>query len=482
MQTRNLYLYWIGPEYKLISILRNLIYLHSTNGKGYNVVLITDQNIRDYINDIPEYFSKLCPAHQADFVRVNVICDYGGLWMDSDTLVLDTLDSLFDLIDNKNGFFIKQNNDILWNGIFGSKKQTPLMFEWKKQMMAVLDEKKGMIDWCDIGNNMLRDMFKTNSELYNNYEIFNGLNNMYPVNYPSCVTEFINKPYENYKKIVREYQPLIVLVNSVYKSLNNKTTDEILKSNMPINYFINKSIENKSRITQTDTKSIENKAIISGTDTKSIENKSRITQTDNKTIFENIYKNKIWNNGNNNIPLSGPGSSIQNTIGTTKLLNDFVYNNNCTSVLDLGCGDLTWISNTRLFNDNSIKYTGIDVVESLIDNNSRRYPEKSFFCKDITKNSDFEFASLIIIRDVIFHLKNDEVLSIFDNIKNKFKFLLITSCKNKINTDIFDRWRFSEKNINNAPFNKSFDFIEKIEEPTFNRFVYIYAHDNFYTM
>ena len=163
-------------------------------------------------------------------------------------------------------------------------------------------------------------------------------------------------------------------------------------------------------------------------------------------------------------------------------MNDFVYINNCTSVLDLGCGDLTWISNTRLFNDNSIKYTGIDIVESLIDNNSRRYPEKSFFCKDITKNSDFEFASLIIIRDVIFHLKNDEVLSIFDNIKNKFKFLLITSCKNKINTNIFDRWRFSEKNINNAPFNKSFDFIEKIEEPTFNRFVYIYAHDNFYTM
>lgn len=31
----------------------------------------------------------MCPAHQADFVRVNVICDYGGIWLDSDTLVLE---------------------------------------------------------------------------------------------------------------------------------------------------------------------------------------------------------------------------------------------------------------------------------------------------------------------------------------------------------------------------------------------------------
>ena len=45
METRNVYLYWIGKEYKLISILRNLMYLHSTNGKGYKINLITDKNI-----------------------------------------------------------------------------------------------------------------------------------------------------------------------------------------------------------------------------------------------------------------------------------------------------------------------------------------------------------------------------------------------------------------------------------------------------
>ena len=244
MEIRKVFLYWVGKEYKLISILRKLIYLHSTNGKGYKVILITDKNINEYVKNIPSYFDNMIPAHQADFVRVNVICDYGGVWLDSDTLVLNSLDSLFDYIESKDGFFIKENNQILWNGIFGSKPNTPLMMEWKKQMITLLDIKFGKIGWSNIGSEMIGCIYKTNFEFYDNYKIFNGLDNLYPVNWHNCVTEYIDKPYENYKTIIRGYQPLIVLVNSVYKILEDKTEKEILNGNMPINYFINKSFEN----------------------------------------------------------------------------------------------------------------------------------------------------------------------------------------------------------------------------------------------
>lgn len=244
LQERNVFLYWIRKEYKFISILRNLIYLHSTNGIGYNVILITHENIHDYIDNIPKYFYDLCPAHQADFVRVYVICDYGGIWLDSDTLVLDSLDSLFDFIEKKNGFLIRQNNKILCNGIFGSKKRTNFMKKWKENLRINLDKTKGKIGWTDIGNKMLKELFNLNPSLFENYKIFFGLNNLYPVNWNNCVTELITKSYDNYKNIIRNYQPLIVLVNSVYKALENKTINEILNGNMPINYFINKSFEN----------------------------------------------------------------------------------------------------------------------------------------------------------------------------------------------------------------------------------------------
>lgn len=242
--TRNLFIYWIGKEYKLIKILRDLIYSHSKSGKGYQVHFINQDNIKQYLPKIPDYFYNLLPAHQADFVRVNVICDYGGIWLDSDTLVIDNLDSLFDIVNEKDGFFIKENHQILSNAILGSKKKTTLMKEWKKQMINILDSKKQDIFWTEIGNTLLETIKNKNPELYNNYKIFDGLDNLYPVNWDNCVTEFIEKPYENYQNIVRSYQPLVVLVHMVYQKLEDKTYDEILEGNMPLNYFINKSYEN----------------------------------------------------------------------------------------------------------------------------------------------------------------------------------------------------------------------------------------------
>ena len=91
---------------------------------------------------------------------------------------------------------------------------------------------------------MLQNLYNVDSSLYDDYNIFNGLDNLYPVNWDDCVNEYINKSYDNYKNIIREYQPLVVLVNSVYKKIENMNKTEILKGNMPINYFINKSLNN----------------------------------------------------------------------------------------------------------------------------------------------------------------------------------------------------------------------------------------------
>ena len=115
------------------------------------------------------------------------------------------------------------------------------MVEWKQKMIFILDNKYNNISWCEIGNDILTNL---NSTLYENYTILKGLDNLYPIPYYNCVDEFINKPYDNYKNIVRDYQPLIVLVNSVYRELEDNTYYNILDRNMPLNYFINKSLKN----------------------------------------------------------------------------------------------------------------------------------------------------------------------------------------------------------------------------------------------
>lgn len=236
----NIYIYWIGRENSLIKILRGLIYLHSK----VDVHLINHENITNYITKIPECFYKLCPAHQADYVRVNVICEKGGIWLDSDTLVMDSLESLVDLVNEKNGFFIKENPNVIINGVFGSKPQTTLMIEWKNRIDFVLSEKRENIEWDDIGNSILQDIYKTHPHYYGDYILFNGPDNMYPVTGDDCVKNFIENKYDNYKQIIRDYQPLIILVHQVYQKISCLTIREILDSKFPLNYFINKSLQN----------------------------------------------------------------------------------------------------------------------------------------------------------------------------------------------------------------------------------------------
>ncbi len=705
----NIYLYWVGKEYKLITILRKFIYLHSLN--NYTVNLITDKNIVNYIKDIPNYFFDLKPAHQADYVRVCILNDKGGIWLDSDTLVMNSLEQLFDNVNNKNGFFIKENNTILWNGVFGTKPNTDLTNEWKNRIINILNKKKENIEWSEIGCILLQDIYNKNKNLFKDYEIYEGLDNMYPVNWNNCVTEFINKPYDNYKNIEKVFQPIIVLVNSVYKNVENLTFNEILTKKTPLNYFINKSLKsvnsieylnviesekvlfdniysdydiyikinyikiiesdefkNKLNILNNNLKEklekekvptllignlfydhlqqnpqfynsplyneceekrirlfkyakkainmfefgaggghssflclmANNKLKVYGNDIATyhksvptahpefyveiafktlseifnnrfiglkgdsfteiskfikenpdlkidlvhIDGDSLACQNDffnilpllskdaiiifddthlkyiqdivnnlithqyveriekkmddvfrlknevvkcvnRKSIFENIYKNKIWNNNNKNIPLSGPGSSLENTSSISILLDDFINKNNCEQILDLGCGDLNWIKNTLFFNNENINYIGIDIVETLINEHKINYPTKTFYCSDILDNDIINYTSnkkisFIILRDVIFHLNNINILEIFKNIKNKFNYIAITSCNCNINTDIFDIYNYNKKNINIKPFNISKTFINRIYEDKFDRYFYIYSHDNFY--
>jgi len=248
----NLFIYWVGHEYPLIKILRELIFLHSKNGNGYNVHLINNNNIKDYIENIPDIFFNFGPAHQADYVRVNVICKYGGIWIDGDTIVMHKLDSLYDLLINNDGFLLAENETSICNGIFGSKPNTKFMLEWKHRIDKIIDlseinENTEKTNWSIIGSTMINSIRKDFPEYTINYIVFNGIDNFAPIPFFWCKKKFIYNSYNYHKLIVRKYQPLIALVRTVYKELENKSCDEIMNSKMPLNYFINKSIDNAKK-------------------------------------------------------------------------------------------------------------------------------------------------------------------------------------------------------------------------------------------
>lgn len=243
---RNVFLYWNGIDFKLIKLLRNIIYFYSYVGKGYNVIFCNRENIINYI-DIPEVFDLLQPMHQADYVRVHLLYKYGGIWLDSDTLLLHNLDSLFDDIENNEGFFIRNHRDdssvVLINSVFGSKKNTQLFKKWIEylEIHTNINTK-----YTILGSDFLKIYYLNNtaSILLENYTIYYGPDNMLPLNWDYIVKDLMLTSYNNYINTIRNFQPLIILFGTLYRFAEKYEINDYFNIEAPLKYFLNKSFEN----------------------------------------------------------------------------------------------------------------------------------------------------------------------------------------------------------------------------------------------
>jgi len=90
-----------------------------------------------------------------------------------------------------------------------------------------------------------------------------------------------------------------------------------------------------------------------------------------KFIFYLIYKTNHWNRyqkiNKNNILVSGPGS-IPGSIQTKNIIDNldfFIKKNNIKSILDMPCGDFSWMQDL-IKKNNYINYKGYDIVEDII--------------------------------------------------------------------------------------------------------------------
>jgi len=99
------------------------------------------------------------------------------------------------------------------------------------------------------------------------------------------------------------------------------------------------------------------------------------------------------------------------------------------SVLDIGCGDCNWMS--KLLSTMKvgwhIEYTGMEVVQELVEQNRKKYPHLRFLCgSGIT--TALPKADLVIARDCIVHLSHEDAARLLDNVKKSgAKYLLATT-------------------------------------------------------
>lgn len=166
--------------------------------------------------------------------------------------------------------------------------------------------------------------------------------------------------------------------------------------------------------------------------------------------FTAIYDQKIWTHGDESAPLSGHGSSLQATERLRQALPNVLRRIGAETLLDLGCGDFTWMQHIDL----PCNYIGIDIVESVIANNNNDFQSegRSFIVADFVEEIPVK-ADVVLSREVLFHLSfNDSLRGLRNALDSGCSFFLLTSdASAAFNADI-QSGDFRSLNLEKRPF------------------------------
>lgn len=142
--------------------------------------------------------------------------------------------------------------------------------------------------------------------------------------------------------------------------------------------------------------------------------------------FARIYADNVWGHGGGS--LSGPGSNPEVTDLLSTQLTELLARLKARRVTDIGCGDFGWMRNVH----GDFRYTGLDIVPSLIDGLSREFQSETrrFLHLDATRDALPE-GDVAVCREVLFHLSFEDVWRVVQNVKRSgYSYLLATSDSN----------------------------------------------------
>jgi 2-polyprenyl-3-methyl-5-hydroxy-6-metoxy-1,4-benzoquinol methylase len=168
-----------------------------------------------------------------------------------------------------------------------------------------------------------------------------------------------------------------------------------------------------------------------------------------QNVFCKIFSNNSWGGRES---VSGPGSSLSSAEQIIPEISNILLKLNVSSMLDMPCGDFNWMQYVDLKN---IKYTGVDIVPDIVNNNNRRYSSTNITFKTMDATvDDIGYYDLIFCRDMLVHLSYKEIFCVLKNVKfGGSKYLMFTTFDIQVeNKDtVTPKWR--PLNFQLAPFN-----------------------------
>jgi SAM-dependent methyltransferase len=141
--------------------------------------------------------------------------------------------------------------------------------------------------------------------------------------------------------------------------------------------------------------------------------------------FGEIYAGGAWVREGHPDASSGTGSTLSATGDVRAALPGLLRRLDCGTLLDIGCGDWTWMREVEL----PCGYIGIDIVPEVIEANRRRFgrPGVEFHALDAIAEP-LAPVDMALCREVLFHLSFADALALLANIhRSGCRWLLATT-------------------------------------------------------
>jgi len=166
--------------------------------------------------------------------------------------------------------------------------------------------------------------------------------------------------------------------------------------------------------------------------------------------FEGIYQDNGFEGTESR---SGGGSTLEQTHVISREIPLLLKELGIKHFLDVPCGDFNWM---RYVDLGDVKYTGGDVVQTIVDKNSAEYGnERRSFQRINIITGPLPVADMIFCRDCLVHLNYADGLSALETFRTSgAKWLLTTTFTERTsNSDLYegDIWR--PLNLEHAPYN-----------------------------
>jgi len=233
--------------------------IKKNGSRFFNVVLLNEKNIFNYISDLRKDINDLPVALKTDYIRVKLLYLYGGLWVDADTILMTNLEDISKKLNDGIDFIgfgctgaickDQEGYGKPSNGVMGSVKNGKLITRCLNALNKKLDsyyslskEKRKEFNYFDLGKLIVwveYDQLIKEEPSYKLYHIPSYLDGTRDENGIWIANLLIFK--KNYKYSHRDKLLFVALANSFYCGNDPKynwfcklSHDEILSGD----YFI----------------------------------------------------------------------------------------------------------------------------------------------------------------------------------------------------------------------------------------------------